>query len=215
MKGETNFLPVFFPELTEAQINLFNSLKILMAQWNEKINLISRKDFDQFDERHLLHSLSVGLFFKFRDGTKIIDVGSGGGFPGLPLAIMFPEVEFTIIDSIQKKMMVVRDVVEKLNLKNVTVTCSRAEDHLEKYDFVLGRAVATLPEFCKWTLHLLSKKSQNTFSNGVIYLKGGDLDEEIDKIKTLFPFFQIEVKNIAEFFPQPFFETKLVIYLHH
>ena len=169
----------YFPHLTETQIEQFRQLEPLYADWNAQINVISRKDFSEFYERHVLHSLGIAKFTRFANNTKILDVGTGGGFPGIPLAILFPEVQFHLVDSIGKKIKVVNGVVESLGLKNVRAEQIRAEQLQEKYDYVVSRAVTRLPDFVKWIRKNISKKQKNPLPNGVIYLKGGDLGEEI------------------------------------
>lgn len=198
----------YFPDLTEKQIELFKQLEPLYADWNSKINVISRKDFAAFYERHVLHSLGIAKFTKFTDKTKVLDVGTGGGFPGIPLAILFPEVKFHLVDSIGKKIKVVNGVVESLGLKNVKAEQIRAEQLTEKYDFVVSRAVTRLPEFVPWIRKNISKKAFNALPNGVIYLKGGDLSEEIKPFKK-----NIFVQDLEEYFDEEFFETKKVLHL--
>lgn len=198
----------YFPDLTETQIELFKQLEPLYADWNSQINVISRKDFSEFYERHVLHSLGIAKFTKFAGKTKVLDVGTGGGFPGIPLAIMFPDVKFHLVDSIGKKIKVVNGVVDSLGLKNVRVDQIRAEELKEKYDFFVSRAVTRLPEFVPWVRKNISKKNFNAMPNGVIYLKGGDLTEEIKPFgKNVF------VQDLEEYFDEEFFETKKVLHL--
>jgi 16S rRNA (guanine527-N7)-methyltransferase len=180
----------------------------LYAGWNAQINVISRKDFSGFYERHVLHSLGIAKFTSFKDGSKILDVGTGGGFPGIPLAILFPKVQFHLVDSIGKKIKVVNGVTDSLKLKNVVAEQIRAEQLKEKYDFVVSRAVTRLPEFVKWVQKNISKKQKNTLSNGILYLKGGDLTEEIGQFKK-----RIVVQDLARYFDEEFFETKKVVHL--
>lgn len=180
----------------------------LYRDWNEKINLISRKDIDSLYEKHILHSLSIAKIIDFRTGTKILDVGTGGGFPGIPLAILFPTSQFVLIDSIGKKIKVVNAVVEDLELKNVTAINCRVEDVTEKFDFVISRAVTSFPLFVEMVKKNVSPKAQNALPNGIIYLKGGDIEDEIKKYKR-----NVEVTEIANFFNESFFETKKVVYL--
>ena len=175
----------YFKDLTDSQKTLFESLTGLYTDWNAKINVISRKDMEFFVEHHVLHSLAIAKFIKFTPETKIIDVGTGGGFPGIPLAILFPEVEFTLIDSIGKKIKVVNAVIESLELKNVKAMQSRSESLKGKYDFIVSRAVAPIPDFVKQTRHLINAKQQNAISNGILYLKGGDLHHEIMPFKKM------------------------------
>jgi 16S rRNA (guanine527-N7)-methyltransferase len=176
--------------------------------WNEKINLISRKDIDSLYEKHILHSLAIAKIIDFRPGTRILDVGTGGGFPGIPLAILFPTCQFVLVDSIGKKIKVVQAVAEELNLKNVTAIHGRVEDVKEEFDFVISRAVTSFPVFVGLVKKNISRKAINALPNGIIYLKGGDLQDEIKDFKRL-----VEVTEIANFFTEPFFETKKVVYL--
>ncbi len=203
-----NLISKYFPKLSEKQIVLFEQLEPLYAEWNAQINVISRKDFSEFYERHVLHSLSIAKLLSFTSGTKILDVGTGGGFPGIPLAIMFPEVQFHLVDSIGKKIKVVHGVVESLGLKNVTAEQIRAEQLTDKYDFVVSRAVTRLPEFVPWVRKNISKKQINAMPNGIIYLKGGDLQEETKPFKR-----DIFIKDLSDYFEEEFFETKKVVHL--
>jgi 16S rRNA (guanine527-N7)-methyltransferase len=198
----------YFPNLTEEQIELFQKLEPLYADWNSKINVISRKDFAEFYERHVLHSLGIAKFTKFVGGTKVLDVGTGGGFPGIPLAIMFPEVSFHLVDSIGKKIKVVSSVADSLGLKNVRVEQIRAEQLTEKYDFVVSRAVTQLPEFVSWIRKNISRKAINALPNGIIYLKGGDLSQEIKPFRK-----SVFVQDLSEYFDEEYFETKKVLHL--
>ena len=198
----------YFPNLNPQQIELFEKLQPLYANWNAQINVISRKDFPEFYERHVLHSLAIAKFIQFTPRTKILDVGTGGGFPGIPLAILFPEVQFHLVDSTGKKIKVVNEVANSLNLKNVTAEQIRAEQIKDKYDFVVSRAVTQLPKFVKWIGDNISKKQKNTLPNGVLYLKGGDLTEEIKPFKQ-----NVSIQNLSEYFDEEFFETKKVLHL--
>jgi 16S rRNA (guanine527-N7)-methyltransferase len=198
----------YFPNLTPEQIVRFEKMDPLYRDWNGKINLISRKDIDSLYEKHILHSLSIAKIIDFRPGTKILDVGTGGGFPGIPLAILFPSCHFVLIDSIGKKIKVVQAVSEDLGLKNVTAIHGRVEDVKEEFDFVISRAVTTFPAFVGLVKKNISRKPQNALPNGIIYLKGGDIQEEIKDYKR-----NIEVTEISNFFNEPFFETKKVVYL--
>jgi 16S rRNA (guanine527-N7)-methyltransferase len=198
----------YFPNLNPEQISRFEKMDSLYRDWNEKINLISRKDIDSLYEKHILHSLSIAKIIDFRSGTKILDVGTGGGFPGIPLAILFPTSQFVLIDSIGKKIKVVQAVAQDLELKNVTAIHGRVEDVKEEFDFVISRAVTSFPEFVEMVKKNVSRKALNALPNGIIYLKGGDIDEEIKKYKR-----NIEVTQIANFFNESFFETKKVLYL--
>lgn len=198
----------YFPDLNPMQIELFKQLQPLYAEWNAQINVISRKDFSEFYERHVLHSLAIAKFIRFTPGTKILDVGTGGGFPGIPLAILFPKVQFHLVDSIGKKIKVVNEVTDSLRLMNVKAEQIRAEQLKEKYDFVVSRAVTKLPEFVNWVRKNISKKQRNALPNGIIYLKGGDLTEEIKPFKR-----NIFIQNLSEYFDEEFFETKKVLHL--
>jgi 16S rRNA (guanine527-N7)-methyltransferase len=198
----------YFPKLTPEQTWLFNQLEPLYAEWNAQINVISRKDFSELYERHVLHSLAIARFVRFVPGTKILDVGTGGGFPGIPLAIFFPEVQFHLVDSIGKKIKVVREISQALGLKNVTAEQIRAEQLKDKYDFVVSRAVTALPAFVPWVRKNVSHKQQNAIPNGIIYLKGGNIDAEIHPFrKTAF------VQNISDYFDEEYFKTKKLVHL--
>jgi len=197
-----------FPGLTATQKEQFEKLFSIYEDWNSKINLISRKDFEHFYERHVLHSLGIALHIRFQDRTKILDVGTGGGFPGIPLAILFPNAQFHLIDSIGKKIKVVKDVAEQLGLKNVTAEQVRAEEHKGKYHFVVSRAVTALPRFMPWINNKFSNEQFNGYPNGLFYLKGGDLKEELKEVKR-----HIEVNELSDRFPQEFFECKKVVYV--
>ncbi|MEN8117287.1 MAG: 16S rRNA (guanine(527)-N(7))-methyltransferase RsmG [Bacteroidota bacterium] len=198
----------YFPNLNEKQIELFLQLEPLYADWNSKINVISRKDFSEFYERHVLHSLGIVKFTSFVPGSKLLDVGTGGGFPGIPLAIMFPQVQFHLIDSIGKKIKVVNGVAQSLGLANVTAEQIRAEQLKEKYDFIISRAVTRLPEFISWIRKNISEKQKNALPNGILYLKGGDLTGEIKPFKK-----NIFIQKLSEYFDEEFFETKKVVHL--
>lgn len=198
----------YFSGLTPEQTRLFEELQPLYTEWNSKINVISRKDIDSLYERHVLHSLAIARFIRFTPGSKILDVGTGGGFPGIPLAIFFPNVEFHLVDSIGKKVKVVNAITESLGLKNVTAEQIRAEQLKSKYDFVVSRAVTQLPEFVSWIRKNISLKQQNAIPNGVIYLKGGNLEGEIRPFrKTAF------VQNLSDYFDEEFFETKKLVHV--
>jgi 16S rRNA (guanine527-N7)-methyltransferase len=198
----------YFPDLTPLQKEQFKALLPLYKDWNSKINVISRKDMDMFYTHHVLHSLSIAKFLTFTPVTKIIDVGTGGGFPGVPLSILFPEVKFTLLDSIAKKIKVVNAVTAELGLKNTRAIQSRSEDFKGKFDFIVSRAVTNLPDFVKQTRHLVSVKPQNAVPNGILYLKGGDLEAELSPFRK-----NILATEISEWFDEPFFETKKVIHL--
>ena len=196
----------YFPEITDEQKQQFEKLEQLYTEWNEKINVISRKDMDGLYEKHILHSLGIAKVMPFADGTKVLDVGTGGGFPGIPLAILFPEVSFTLIDSIGKKIKVVEAVSEGLGLKNVTAVHGRAEKLKEKFHFVVSRAVTQMPEFLRWLKGKFEKEHFNEKHNGVLYLKGGDLAEELAGLRC-------EIFQLKNYFEEEFFDTKKVVYL--
>lgn len=197
----------YFPELSEKQKNQFEQLKPLYEDWNNKINVISRKDIDFLYERHVLHSLAIARVICFKPGINVLDVGTGGGFPGIPLAILFPEVHFHLIDAIGKKIKVVQAVADALDLENVTAQHLRAEQVKQNFDFVVSRAVTQMPEFVKWVQKKIKKESKNTLPNGILYLKGGDLTHELKN----FP--QAQQISIQSFFEEDFFESKKVVYL--
>jgi 16S rRNA (guanine527-N7)-methyltransferase len=198
----------YFHDLRPEQISQFERLGTLVTEWNEKINVISRKDIESLYEKHILHSLAIAKIISFRAGSKILDVGTGGGFPGIPLAILFPACHFILIDSIGKKIKVVQDIAEKLGLDNVTAIQTRVEEVKETFDFVVSRAVTSFPDFVAMVRKNISKTQKNSRPNGIIYLKGGDFQEEIKPFKQL-----AEVDEIKSFFEEPFFETKKIVYL--
>lgn len=198
----------YFPKLTPLQIEQFSKLKTLYEEWNEKINLISRQDIGNLEEKHLLHSLSIAKLIQFKGFTKILDVGTGGGFPGIPLAIMFPEAQFHLVDSIGKKIKVVADIIEKLELKNVTCEQNRVEKLNDDYEFVVSRAVAEFPMIYNWTRNLISQEYFNTWDNGWILLKGGEVDAEFKESKLKY-----KIHELSEIFEGEFFETKKLIYV--
>lgn len=196
----------YFPDLTAAQTDQFNRLEELYKEWNEKINVISRKDVDSLYEKHVLHSLGIAKVMAFTPGTKVLDIGTGGGFPGIPLAILFPEAHFTLIDSIGKKISVVTAVSESLELQNVQALHGRAEKLKDRYHFVVSRAVTQMPEFLRWLKGKFEKDQFNEKHNGILYLKGGDLSEELAGLRC-------EMFHLKHYFGEPFFETKKVVYL--
>jgi 16S rRNA (guanine527-N7)-methyltransferase len=198
----------YFPELTEIQRNQFAQLKELYTLWNGRINVISRKDIDNLYLHHVLHSLAIAKIITFKSGTKILDVGTGGGFPGIPLAIMFPEVHFHLVDSIGKKIKVVEAVVTELGITNVTFEQARAEQLKDNYDFIVSRAVTSLPEFVQWVQGKMLKHHRHGVKNGIFYLKGGDLEEEIKPFKK-----NATIFVISDFFQEEFFQTKKIVYL--
>lgn len=196
-----------FPDLSDNQILQFQKLQGLYEDWNAKINVISRKDIDELYTRHVLHSLGIAKIIEFRPGSKIMDVGTGGGFPGIPLAILFPEVDFYLIDVIAKKIRVVNEVATGLGLKNVKAEQKRAELVKQEFDFIVSRAVTNMPDFVKWVDDKVSKKQNHELANGILYLKGGDLAEELKD----FP--KATQYNLSDFFSDEFFETKKVVHL--
>jgi 16S rRNA (guanine527-N7)-methyltransferase len=203
-----NIITKYFPKLNETQRIQFEQLQPLYAEWNAQINVISRKDFPDFYEHHVLHSLAIAKLISFTSGTKILDVGTGGGFPGIPLAIYFPQTQFHLVDSIGKKIKVVNNVIESLDLQNVTAQQIRADELTDKYDFVVSRAVTRLPEFVPWVRKNIAQKQINSLPNGIIYLKGGNLQEETKPFKKY-----VFVKNLSDWFEEEFFETKKVVHL--
>lgn len=196
-----------FPDLSDNQILQFQKLQGLYEDWNAKINVISRKDIDELYTRHVLHSLGIAKIIEFRPGSKIMDVGTGGGFPGIPLAILFPEVDFYLIDVIAKKIRVVNEVAAGLGLKNVKAEQKRAELVKQEFDFIVSRAVTNMPDFVKWVDDKVAKKQNHELANGILYLKGGDLTEEL----AAFP--KATQYNLSDFFKDEFFETKKVVHL--
>lgn len=196
-----------FPNLTENQILQFQKLEALYHDWNAKINVISRKDIDELYTKHVLHSLAIAKIQPFEPGTYVLDVGTGGGFPGIPLAILFPETRFYLIDVIAKKIKVVQAVVDGLELKNVKAEQLRAENAKGDYDFIVSRAVTNMPDFVSWIKDKIKKQNKHELKNGILYLKGGDLTEELKD----FP--KATEYNIADFFSDEFFETKKVVHL--
>ena len=197
----------YFPEISEQQQKQFQQLEALYSDWNSKINVISRKDIDELYLRHVLHSLGIAKVVSFKPKSKILDVGTGGGFPGIPLAILFPESKFHLVDSIGKKLKVVDGVVEELGLKNVKTTHGRAEAIKGEFDFIVSRAVTTMPEFVSWVRNKIAKKQQHELKNGILYLKGGDLSEELQVFRTT------KIYNLSDYFKDDFFETKKVVHL--
>jgi 16S rRNA (guanine527-N7)-methyltransferase len=197
----------YFPDLTETQIKQFEALEGLYKDWNAKINVVSRKDIDELYLRHVLHSLAIAKVIQFTDGSSVLDVGTGGGFPGVPLAILFPECKFHLVDSINKKLKVINAVCEAIELTNVKTTHSRVEAIDETYDFIVSRAVTAMPEFTKWIKGKIAKQQNNELKNGILYLKGGDLTEELKQ------YTNVKAYLLSDYFEDHFFETKKVIYL--
>ncbi len=197
----------YFPELNEEQIEKFGQLKALYTDWNAKINVISRKDLDALYERHVLHSLGIAKIQAFQPESQVMDVGTGGGFPGIPLAILFPETQFYLCDVIAKKIKVVNAVAEALALTNVKAEQKRAGTFDTQFDFIISRAVTRMPDFVKWVRPNIKKKSSHELKNGILYLKGGDLTEELASFTTVQQF------KLSDYFEEEFYETKKVVYL--
>lgn len=208
MKENVSLIYTHFPDLTDTQKQQFADLFDLYQLWNSQINVISRKDTEHFYERHVLHSLGIAKVQPFKPGAMVLDVGTGGGFPGIPLAILFPETKFTLVDSIGKKIKVVNEVAEALGLENVKTINDRAENILISYDFIISRAVTKMPDFLKWVKNKNKKKNQHELKNGILYLKGGDLKEEMSSVKQKKAYF-----NLHDHFPTEFFETKMVVHV--
>lgn len=202
----TELISKYFPEITEKQEEQFSLLGPLYLDWNQKINVISRKDMSSLYEKHILHSLGIAKVMAFKKGTKVLDIGTGGGFPGIPLAILFPDSDFLLADSIGKKIKVVDAVVEALELKNVRTFNGRAEAIKEKFHFVVSRAVTQMPIFLSWCKGKFEKENFNSKKNGVLYLKGGDLAEELAGLRA-------EIFALSTYFSEEFFETKRVVYI--
>jgi len=198
----------YFPGLSPEQTTRFEALMEVYRHWNAAINVISRKDIDHLYERHVLHSLGIAKVIKFAPGSQILDVGTGGGFPGIPLAILFPESDFHLVDSIGKKIRVVNVVAESLGLSNISTDNCRAEELTGKYDFIVSRAVASLSEFTGWTRKNIARPSRNALHNGILYLKGGDLSAELKESGGKY-----QVYKLDRYFEEPFFETKSVVHL--
>ena len=197
----------YFKNLTETQIEQFSKLQELYQDWNLKINVVSRKDIDELYLRHVLHSLGIAKVISFKNGSKVLDVGTGGGFPGIPLAILFPETQFHLVDSIGKKIKVVDEVVAGLGLTNVKTTNGRVEEVKDTYDFIVSRAVAQMETFVGWTKGRIAKKQNHDLKNGILYLKGGDLSEELQKYTSA------TIYDLPTYFDEDFFETKKVVHL--
>ena len=208
MNSGTQLIQSYFPDLKEGQLSQFDKLQELYEDWNSKINVISRKDMEQFYVHHVLHSLGIVKVMPFEPGTKILDIGTGGGFPGIPLAIMFPETHFHLVDSIGKKITVVKDVVKQLKLTNVEAQQARAEQLVRKYDFVISRAVTRMVNFYPWVKNKIRKEDINEYPNGILYLKGGEVDEEMEELGKSYVVYHLE-----DYFKEEFFETKKVIYM--
>ncbi|GAB2493029.1 16S rRNA (guanine(527)-N(7))-methyltransferase RsmG [Algoriphagus taiwanensis] len=208
MNSGTQLILSYFPDLTEKQIEQFDRLQELYEDWNAKINVISRKDMDQFYVHHVLHSLGIAKVMRFQQGTKVLDIGTGGGFPGIPMAILFPDTHFHLVDSIGKKITVVKEVAKALKLSNVEAQQARAETLVRKYDFVISRAVTRMINFYPWVKGKIKKEDFNEFPNGILYLKGGDVDEEMEETGKSYVTY-----HLSDYFKEDFFETKKVVYM--
>lgn len=198
----------YFTDLSDQQLDHFGRLGALYEEWNAKINVISRKDIEQLYERHILHSLAIAKIIRFTPGTAILDVGTGGGFPGIPLAILFPDTTFMLVDSIAKKIKVVNEVAHALGLQNVQAEHQRVEEVKQRFDFVVSRAVTAFPRFVEMAGTKVSSESHNELANGILYLKGGDFEEEVNQFGQ-----RVKVYNLKDFFEEEFFETKRLIHL--
>jgi 16S rRNA (guanine527-N7)-methyltransferase len=203
-----SIISTYFPDLTPIQQQQFAHLQELYEHWNAQINVISRRDIELLYERHVLHSLGIAKVIRFKPKTKIMDVGCGGGFPGIPLAILFPEASFYLVDSIGKKIKVVNEIATALELKNVRAEHKRAEEVKEKFEFIVSRAVTEFPVFYRWVQNKISKDQFNALPNGILYLKGGDLAEEFKDFKKRVVFY-----DLKDYFKEEFFDTKKVVYL--
>ncbi len=202
------FISRYFPSLSDTQISQFSALRELYEEWNRKINVISRKDMDNFHIHHVLHSLAIAKVVSFVPGTRVLDAGTGGGFPGIPLAILFPAAEFTLLDSIGKKIMVVDSVSRELKLENVIPLRRRVEEDKGNYDFVTSRAVSSFPDFVRLTKGRIVKNDRNSIGNGILYLKGGDVSDDLAFFGT-----RLKIWDISNFFSEPFFITKKILHL--
>jgi len=198
----------YFKNLSPTQIIQLEQLEPLYNDWNDKINVISRKDIDQLYQRHILHSLAIAKYINFKKGTHVLDIGTGGGLPGIPLAILFPDVKFHLVDSIGKKIKVVSEIIEKLNLQNVVAEHNHSSQLKNKYDFIISRAVTAFPKFVELVKDKIKKKSNNKLINGIIYLKGGNLDEELKGYKK-----KIILTPLSKYFKEEFFDTKFIVYM--
>ena len=196
----------YFPELSSDKIEKLKQLEALYIYWNQRINVVSRKNINELYINHVLHSLAIAKIINFKNKTNILDVGTGGGFPGIPLAILFPDCNFTLVDSIAKKIHVVDSIVNSLKLDNISTSISRVESLNTKHDFIVSRAVTNMPKFMNLTKGRVIKGGHNSLSNGIIYLKGGNLSEELKNIKN-------QMYNISDYFEEDFFETKKIVYV--
>lgn len=198
----------YFPQITDTQLHRFYQLGELVRDWNTRVNIISRKDIQHLVERHIIHSLAIAKFISFIPGTRVLDVGTGGGFPGIPLALIFPEVSFHLVDSIGKKIKVVDNITNELKLPNIRTSNTRVEQLKGQYDFIISRAVTRLDKFLKLVKGRIEKGNKNSCPNGVIYLKGGNINEELSKLKQ-----KVKVFPISSYFSEDFFSTKQIVYI--
>ena len=208
MEANIDLLIKYFPDITPTQRSQFGELQELYSFWNAQINVISRQDIENLYEKHILHSLGIAKVITFKPGTEILDVGTGGGFPGIPLAILFPDCQFHLVDSIGKKIKVVTEVSKALGLKNLTGQHERAENVTGDFDFIISRAVTRLKPFHSWVEHKITKNQFNDLRNGILYLKGGDLEEELQEFGKRYKLY-----NLSDYFEEEFFETKKVVYV--
>lgn len=206
--SDVSLITKYFPNLSEKQLKQFGELQELYTLWNAQINVVSRQDIENLYEKHILHSLGIAKVISFKAGSEILDVGTGGGFPGIPLAILFPECHFHLVDSIGKKIKVVTEVAQAISLNNLTAQHERAENVANDYDFIVSRAVTRLKPFYTWVENKVSKNQQNDFKNGILYLKGGDLEEELQEFGGKYTLY-----NLSDHFEEEFFETKKVVYV--
>lgn len=198
----------YFPGITDEQDRQFSMLQELYEYWNARINVISRKDIDKLEERHILHSLAIAMIISFRPGTSILDVGTGGGFPGIPLAILFPDSDFLLVDSIGKKVKVVKEIAAALRLKNAEARQVRAEQLEGRFDFAVSRAVTNLPEFLSWTKHRIRQGKRNSLDNGILYLKGGDFEDELSRLDRPYAVYDLDIS-----IPRDYFLAKKLVYI--
>ncbi len=208
MSSTSALIGTYFPGLTTKQLQQLEQLEAVYQDWNAKINVISRKDMDQFYIHHVLHSLGIAKVIEFQPGTKVLDIGTGGGFPGIPLAILFPDTHFHLVDSIGKKITVVKEVAKVLQLTNVEAQQARAESLVRKYDFVVSRAVTRMTQFYPWVKGKIKKEDINDYPNGILYLKGGDVNEEMEETGKSYVCYHLE-----DYFKENFFQTKKVVYM--
>lgn len=206
--SDINLITKYFPNLTEMQLAQFGQLQELYTFWNAQINVVSRQDIENLYEKHILHSLGIAKVMNFKPGTEILDVGTGGGFPGIPLAILFPDCQFHLVDSIGKKIKVVTEIAAAIGLTNLTAQHERAENVVNDYDFIVSRAVTRLKPFYGWVKNKVTKNRFNDLENGILYLKGGDLEEELEEFGGAYSLY-----NLSDYFIEEFFETKKVVYV--